>query len=66
MTKKCVFPFIYNGLKYKACTSTNKSAPWCSILVDENGHHIEGEDNWGFCGKDCPIDNYDGKILIDF
>ena len=24
-------------------------------LVDENGHHIGSQNNWGNCGPDCPI-----------
>ena len=28
---------------------------WCSIKVDENSNHLEGEDNWEFCNNFCPI-----------
>ena len=35
--KPCVFPFTYNGHKYKECLSKRGEEPWCSTLVDYSG-----------------------------
>ena len=35
--KPCVFPFTYNGHKYKECLSKRGEDPWCSTLVDYSG-----------------------------
>ena len=35
--KPCVFPFTYNGHKYKECLSERGEKPWCSTLVDYSG-----------------------------
>ena len=32
--KKCIFPFIYNSLKYDACTKVDSSNYWCATEVD--------------------------------
>ena len=32
--KKCIFPFIYNSLKYDACTKVDSSSYWCATEVD--------------------------------
>ena len=51
----CVFPFRIKGTIYKECT--NEKDPdnkfWCSTKVDENGEHIGGQENFGFCHEDC-------------
>ena len=48
----CVFPFIYNNVRYAACTSIdNGGTPWCSTEVNDNGDYIEGK--WGNCGPEC-------------
>ena len=40
--KPCVFPFTYNGHKYKECLSERGEEPWCSTLVDYSGAFDEG------------------------
>ena len=51
--KPCVFPFIYNGIEYTACTTVeNDGIAWCSTEVDVlNGSYVEGK--WGNCGPGC-------------
>ena len=51
--KPCVFPFIYNGIEYTACTTVeNDGIAWCSTEVDVlNGNYVEGK--WGNCGPGC-------------
>ena len=34
----------------------NQGSKWCSTEVDEEGIHVNGEGNYGFCGSDCNID----------
>ena len=55
----CVFPFRFNGVTHTTCTwdmaHLTEHKPWCSTLVDEVGHHVGGQSNWGNCGPDCPI-----------
>ena len=64
---KCVFPFtLRNGRTYNACTAFAWSgfigydAPRCSTKVDDDGVHIDDEDNWrynwGECSNDCPLE----------
>merc|ERR1711915_582052 len=67
--KKCIFPFIYNGVQYNGCAPLDSvgglvnlySSPifWCSTMVDVNGFHVRGPyDNKGkhvgFCDNTCP------------
>ena len=55
--KDCIFPFIFKGNTYNACTMVNfASIPWCSTAVDSStGIHIAGK--WGNCmtGTRCPV-----------
>ena len=55
----CVFPFIYNGVTYEACTMFIDVKPWCSTMVDDNGVLINGQGNWGYCDSECPCDGTD-------
>ena len=32
----CIFPFVYKGQKYNACTSADSNYLWCASDVDEN------------------------------
>ena len=49
--RPCVFPFIYNGVKYNECTFVDWHQPWCSVEVNDNQNHIDGK--WGNCKKTC-------------
>ena len=55
----CIFPFQYGGVNHTTCiwdkAHLTEHKPWCSTLVDEVGHHVEGQSNWGNCGPDCRI-----------
>eukprot|EP00808_Paulinella_micropora_P032100 g21753.t1 len=47
----CVFPFVYRGRTFTACTDYDSpSQPWCSTALDATGTYIPGK--WGYCG-DC-------------
>ena len=47
----CVFPFIYKGDSYQACTTKDHDVPWCYTEVNSNGAGVEGR--WGNCGPGC-------------
>ena len=52
----CIFPFIYHGAMYTACTTVeNNGIAWCSTNVDISGTHVE--DNWGNCSPGCSLGN---------
>jgi len=50
-SKLCVFPFIYKGVTYNACTKVGHSKKWCSTQTDANGKHVRGK--WGICAASC-------------
>jgi len=64
--RSCIFPFIYNGVRYDACAPLNggiantySQVYWCSTKVDINGFHVRGSWNnqgkyVGFCDDSCP------------
>lgn len=54
-TKACVFPFIYQGRRFTACTTVDDPAgkAWCSTRTDEYNEHVSA--NWGHCNSACPI-----------
>ena len=37
------------------CLPHQDGGSWCSIQVDENSNHLEGEDNWEFCNNFCHL-----------
>lgn len=47
----CVFPFKYKGLTFHACTKAFdfQRKLWCSVKVNDDGEHSEGDGNWGHC-----------------
>ena len=53
----CVLPFTYNRVHYTACTSVDSDWPWCSLLTDSHGEHIDFANTstgvvvktWGYC-----------------
>ena len=64
ITKDCIFPFTYDGVTYIACTTVDDDKPSCSLLVDDDGKHVGGKSNRGYCGQDCPVDPHDGKHIM--
>ena len=52
VNKTCIFPFIYDGVKYSTCFDDPEGFI-CSTLVDKSGNHVQG--NWGYCGPNCPM-----------
>lgn len=61
---QCVFPFIYKGKDYKACTTFDaspKHIPWCAVKVDEGRKMVK--DQWGTCVDACFEDS--GQIDPD-
>jgi hypothetical protein len=54
---KCIFPFKFDNVLYRACTKKNKTAPWCPTKLNISGWPLDDEDGfWGFCEKDDPLD----------
>ena len=52
----CIFPFSFKGTEYNECIfESGDDTPWCSTKVDENGKHVSGKNNWGYCEESCPI-----------
>ena len=65
----CVLPFTFEGVTYEECgcllpfngtyqrECKNRRHPnatfWCSTKVDENGEHVTGDDNYGYCDRNC-------------
>ena len=49
--KECIFPFTHDNFTYYGCPidPLDKTKRWCSINIDENGVHVNGDDNWGYC-----------------
>ena len=69
--KPCIFPFTHKGTVFEKCgcilpfnktheqECRNKKHPkakfWCSTKVDDNGEHLSGGGNYGFCDRECMI-----------
>ena len=55
--KPCIFPFEFGGTTYNECTfegnQPGDTQPWCSTLTNNNGVHVGGQGNWGFCSSTC-------------
>ena len=49
--KPCVFPFVFRGVSYPACTREHdpNGRLWCSTKTFQNGTHVKG--NWGYCNE---------------
>ena len=61
--KGCIFPFSFGGSTFHGCTLFDDDPkPWCSTLVDEEGKHVGERGKWGYCGNECPIDQFGGKL----
>ena len=52
----CIFPFWYKGILRNGCITEDDPDGWfwCSTNIDENGKHIPGKRNWGYCSARCP------------
>ena len=48
---------IFHGFLHTTCIFDigQEWNPWCSTLVNDAGHHVAGQGNWGNCGPGCPI-----------
>jgi len=66
ITKKCIFPFNYNGAQHFGCIADEKTNGkfWCSTNVDVDQDHISGGGYWGHCGENCYIDPDTQGILF--
>lgn len=57
--KECVFPFTHLGKTHNGCkvgSDVEDEGPWCSTKVDENGVHVRGKGEWGYCSENCPVE----------
>ncbi len=60
---ECIFPFKFDNVFYRACTTENKTAPWCPTKLDISGRPLDDESGfWGFCDKEDPLDA--GNVII--
>ena len=56
----CVFPFVYEGVRYNGCTDANNydiydyDILWCATEVDPEGKMVDRK--CGECEQDCPED----------
>ena len=38
---------------------------WCPTKVDSLGFYIGGEENWGYCGSQCLVENKPHQLEIN-
>ena len=55
--KVCKFPFRFKGRLYDTCITLESQEPWCSLHVDINHNHIEGDNSRGICSATCNVLN---------
>jgi len=48
----CVFPFLFQGVEYQACTDVDGDRHWCATNVTSTGDLADGN-AWGYCGPGC-------------
>ena len=59
----CKFPVIFKGKWHDECIwEKNEEKPWCSTKTNKKGFHVGGQNNWGYCGPNCPFSGR-GKFL---
>jgi hypothetical protein len=56
--KPCIFPFIHGFETFSGCPADPNGQYWCSTKVNSSGNHISGQDEWGYCSKNCPQEFY--------
>ncbi len=63
--ESCVFPFIFQGVTYNACTNAGEpdDTMWCSTKTDKCDLHITGQ--WGYCSKTCHSEPDDETVWIN-
>ena len=44
-SKKCHFPFVYEGVTYNKCTMAGGKDYWCATSVDHNKKYSK----WDYC-----------------
>ena len=50
----CIFPFKFAHKTFNTCTDEKDPGNfWCSTKVDEDGKHIGGANEWGYCADGC-------------
>lgn len=57
--KACVFPFLYEGIRYYTCIDHDHNVPWCGTSTTEDadtGHWID-------CGKNNDFNFYSVHTL---
>ena len=52
----CIIPFKFKGKVRNGCIlEEGEDRPWCSTKVSEEGTHLGGQKQWGYCGPQCPV-----------
>ena len=54
--KPCEFPFRMGSQTFYGCVGSNlhdDKGPWCYTKLS----NITGNNQWGYCSDDCPIEN---------
>jgi hypothetical protein len=66
ITKKCIFPFNFKGLKHHGCIADDEFARkfWCATDYDGDESRIIG--SWGHCGQGCYIEPSNAGEQIKF
>ena len=50
---KCLFPFTFDKVKYKGCTTAdNNGQAWCATSYHPGGTNA---DDWANCRDSCPM-----------
>ena len=47
----CVFPFTYDGVEYKHCTTVDQDRSWCATVSSIN--NFNNANRWGYCDITC-------------
>ena len=64
---KCVFPFRFNGTVYNHCTDAGEPGKyWCSTKTYQDGTHVGGQGQWGYCHPRCKVPETNPSALGDY